>query len=138
THAEGRKVTAAIREELRHEGRLGPVEHTIASLRNLQWTGAKKSLAAHYRPGLVVQFVQHAKGITSGERFEVVSADHERVMLQGRDGMPRLVPLPLATSSRFNVYEKVPLALAEGDAVRITQKGRSADGRTLSNGTFYT
>ena len=138
THAEGRKVTAAIREELRTEGRLGPVEHTITSLRNLQWTGAEKSLAAHYRPGMVVQFVQHAKGITSGERFEVVSVDSERVMLQGLDGMPRLVPLPLATPGRFNVFEPVPLALAEGDTVRITQKGKSADGRMLNNGAFYT
>jgi conjugative relaxase-like TrwC/TraI family protein len=138
THAEGRKVTAAIREALRQDGRLGPVEQTVTSLRNLQWTGAEKSLAAHYRPGMVVQFVQHARGITSGERFEVVSVDGERVMLQGRDGTPRLVPLPLATPSRFNVYEPVPLALAEGDTVRITQNGKSADGRMLNNGAFYT
>ena len=59
-------------------------------------------------------------------------------MLQGRDGVPRLVPLPLATPTRFNVYEPVPLALAEGDTVRITQKGKSADGRMLNNGAFYT
>lgn len=140
THAEGRKVTAAVRAELRKEGRLGRGEHTITSLRNLQWTQAEKSQAAQYQPGLVVQFVQNARGITNGERFAVVSADSRRVMLQGRgqDGTPRLVSLPLATPARFHVYEPVPLALAEGDTVRVTHKGTSADGRTLNNGSFYT
>ena len=74
THAEGRKVTAAIRAELRKEGRLGQAEHSIVSLRNLQWTEAEKSQAASYRPGMIVQFVQNAKGITNGARFEVVQA----------------------------------------------------------------
>src|SRR5205085_12576974 len=71
---------------------------------------------------------------------EVVSVDGERVMLQGsgQDGVSRLVPLPLATPTRFNVYEPVAIPLAEGDTVRITQKGKSADARILNNGAVYT
>ena len=133
-------MTAAIRAELRKEGRLGQAEHSIVSLRNLQWTEAEKSQAASYRPGMIVQFVQNAKGITNGARFEVVQAGDGRVMLSGmgEDGTPRLLPLPLDAPKRFHVYDPVPLALAEGDAVRITQKSKSEEGRTLENGTFYT
>jgi hypothetical protein len=140
THAEGRKVTAAIRAELRKEGRLGQAEHHLVSLRNLQWTVAEKSQAASYRPGMIVQFVQNAKGITNGARFEVVQAGDKGVMLSGmgEDGTPRLLPLPLDAPRRFHVYDPVPLALAEGDAVRVTQKSKSEEGRALENGTFYT
>lgn len=139
THAEGRQVAGAVRERLRQDGRLGTQEHQVTTLRNLQWTTAQKSQAREYRPGLVVQFLQHAPGISSGQRYAVVQADDRRVMMQGtdREGTPCLRPLPLGHADRFQVYVPEPLALAQGDRVRITQKGQSEEGRTLTGGACY-
>lgn len=139
THAEGRQVATAVRDTLRQEGRLGSQEQEMHTLRNLQWTTAQKSHARQYSPGLVVQFLQHAPGIGSGQRFTVVDADDHRVLLQKPDappdGQPR--PLPLGHADRFQVYTPEPLTLAQGDRVRITQKGRSVEGRTLTGGACY-
>jgi ATP-dependent exoDNAse (exonuclease V) alpha subunit len=52
----------------------------------------------------------------------------------GREG----TPLPLDLAKRFTVFHARTLNLAEGDVVRITQNGFSADGEhRLNNGALY-
>lgn len=145
THAEGRKVTEAIRETLRESGRLGKDDREFLSLKNRNLTEAERGDAGSYREGDVVQFVQNAKGYRRGERVTVKQADAKEVMIERADG--RVEPLPRRDAKRFSVYEPGTVALAKGDKIRITQNGftrgtgrgllGSIRGKRLNNGTVY-
>jgi len=137
THAEGEKVTALIREELKRRGKLGTDERKFTRLINQQWTEAQLSHAQNYRPGLVVQFHQNAHGFTRGQRVTVSSVNSEgSVHVQDEKG--REQPLPLYQSARFQVYETQTLLLVAGDKIRITQNGFTADGKhRLNNGAVF-
>ena len=82
THAEGDRVTEAIRDTLKAEGRLGADERSFLSLRPLNLTEAERGDLAEYRPGAVVQFHQNAKGFKRGERVTVLGAKEGRVLHQ--------------------------------------------------------
>lgn len=135
THREGETVSEHIREALEERGKIDQHERPFWTLRNLHWTEAQKSDAHLYRPGLVVQFFQNAKGIKNGERFRIEGEDANGVRLIDQDG--RQTTLPLHQAARFQVYEPLPLGLAAGDTIRITQNYRSAqDSYRLDNGTL--
>lgn len=139
THAEGDRVTALIREARKAGGkdRLGAIDRSYAGLRNLAWTEAERSDPAQYRTGLVVHFFKDAPGVRKGERLEVVGWDTQHRVLGRREG-GELLALPLALAARFQVYEPFVLGLAEGDLVRITQNGFTADGKhKLNNGSLH-
>src|SRR5262249_2945658 len=138
THHEGEEVTAQIRETLRRDQRIGKEERTFMRQRNLAWTKAERADAGNYRPGLIVQFHQNAKGFRRGERVTVVGRDEQgRVIAQKPAG--DYVALPLNLPERFCVYEASAVALARGDRLRITQNGFTADGKhRLNNGALFT
>lgn len=121
THAEGDRVTGAIRAKLKRAGRLSEAEHALTALSNLNLTEAERGDAANYRPGDVLVFHQNAKGRTKGERIVV-----------GNE------PLPLDQAARFQVFRPHTIPLAAGDAVRVTKNGATADGKhRLNNGALY-
>ena len=125
----------AIRARLREEGLLVGKERKLFTLRPLHWTAAEKAQAEHYRPGLVVQFEQNAAGSRAGSVFRC------RASRTGRSGSRWRRPRDSAAAraaARFEVYEPSTLALAEGDRIRITHNGQSADGHRLDNGALYT
>jgi conjugative relaxase-like TrwC/TraI family protein len=121
THKESERVTGAIRDTLRAEGRLGADDRQFLSLRALNLTDAQRSDAREYLPGAVVQFVQNARGFTRGERLTVESAGKNGVRARRADGS--LANVPLKDAARFQVYEARKVALAEGDKLRITMNG---------------
>ena len=121
THAEGDRITAVIRTELTAQGRLGD-EREFTAYVPLHLTEAERGEATSYLPGDMLQFHQNAKGYKSGERVQVGAA-----------------PLPLGQARRFQAYRASSLRLAEGDRLRITANGKTADGRhRLSNGALFT
>lgn len=121
THAEGDRITGAIRHELAVRGRLGE-ERELTAWVPLHLTEAERGEASSYAAGDMLQFHQNAKGHKSGERVVV-------------DGEP----LPLHQAARYKVYRPMTLKVAAGDRVRITTNGKTADGRhRLVNGTIYT
>lgn len=134
THREGDAVTGQIRTALKANGTLGAQDRTFWTLRNLYWTEAQKSDAINYQPGLVVQFFQNAKGIKNGERLQVVNVNAAGVQALKTD--KQVVTVPLHQSDRFQVYEPYRLGLTAGDTIRITQNGKSEDGRKLINGAL--
>jgi len=121
THKEAERVTDAIRETLKSEGRLGTDERQFLSLRPLNLTHAQRGDAREYLPGIVVQFVQNAKGFKRGERLTVTSAGRDGIHVQRADGTMAL--LPLKDAARFQVYQTGKVALAKGDKVRFTMNG---------------
>lgn len=121
THKEGEQVTAAIRDELKMQDRLGKDERQFLSLRSLNLTDAQKGDFREYRPGAVVQFVQNAKGFARGERLTVEEGGRTGVRARRADGT--MAMLPLNTPERFQLYEARQIALAPGDKLRTTMNG---------------
>jgi conjugative relaxase-like TrwC/TraI family protein len=126
THAEGEAITGAIRGMLRREGRLGKDEREFTRLVAANLTEAERGDSTHYRPGEVdvLQFHQNAKGYKIGERIVVGDAE--------------AAGLPLDQTAKFQAYRVESIALAEGDVIRFTAGGKTADGKhRLNNGTAY-
>lgn len=139
THAEGAKVTAAIREQLRDDKMLKGDEKNVTRLANLQLTKAEKGKAYNFAEGQIIRYQKNAKGLSGGikkgEQFSVSKVDKENIWIQGADGKEQQINL--AQADRFNVYEARSLALSSGDSVRITEGGKSKDGKRLNNGAIY-
>lgn len=136
THAEGAKVTNAIREARRDVGQLGP-ERQFLQYQNLQWEEAERQLPENYRAGLVVQFHQNAKGIMRGAFFRVVGQGEDgKVRVMNQAGEPGV--LNLKDAAKFLVYEEREIMLAKGDRIRITRNGVSENGKRLNNGNVLT
>jgi len=131
THAEGERVTARIREQLKETRKLRGEERQFLQLKNLQWTEAQRTDARNYQSGMVVQFHQNASGFRRGERVTVCRQDGRGVMVERGNGT-ELLALELA--ARFQVYESRTIDLAAGDTIRITQNGFSKDNKRLNNG----
>ena len=120
THAEGDRITQAIRDGLKAKGRLGK-EHLVAAWVPAHLTDAQKADATQYEPGYLLQFHQNATGFKKGSRLIV-----------GEGVKP-----PTQLANRFEVYRPVQLALAVGDRVRVTAGGKTKDGKhKLSNGSL--
>lgn len=136
THAEGAKVTAAIREAKREAGLLGS-EKTFVQFHNLQWEEADRRRAENYREGLVVQFHQNVHGIRRGDILRVTGRD-EGGGITASNALGVTVSLPLKDADRFQVFEEREISLARGDRVKITRNGKSEDGRRLSNENVFT
>jgi hypothetical protein len=87
THAEGERVTAEIREELKQRGKLGTDERKLTRVINQQWTEAQRSNPQSYHPGLIVQFHQNAPGFTRGQKLTVSSVGHDGSVYMPRTNM---------------------------------------------------
>jgi hypothetical protein len=155
THAEIRHVTAAIRETLKSQGKLGAKEREFLSLRPRNLTEAERTDPNSYQTGDAIQFHQNAKGFKRGERVTVLSAGAAGARNTGggvtgitvarADGSKAL--LPFSEAKKFQVYEPQKLALAQGDKLRITMNGYVGEARRgalgvkgkdrLTNGTLY-
>jgi hypothetical protein len=165
THAEGAKVTEAIREQLRATDKderqaglpeprtakkkrdtepkkmLDSVEHQFTKLEKLKLTEAERGDARRYQPGLVVQFNQKAKGFENGERAGVVAVSAAGVEVV--NGRGQNVMLPLDQAGRFELFRESRIGVAVGDKVRITKNGFTVPdtgkgkGHRLNNGTLY-
>jgi conjugative relaxase-like TrwC/TraI family protein len=132
THAEGERVTRAIRAKLKAAGKLGKDEREFVQLKNLQWTQAQRADARNYQAGQIIQFHQNTDGFRRGERVAVKTCDESGVSVERQNG--KVAALPLNAATRFQVYESRTMALAAGDWIRITQNGFTTDKRRLNNG----
>ncbi|MEZ0295280.1 MAG: AAA family ATPase [Candidatus Methylacidiphilales bacterium] len=135
THAEGARVTLAIRDAMKADGKLG-ADHKFLQYRSLQWENSERGHADFYEPGMMVQFNQNAPGIKRGSLFKVTGRSEQgSVMIEGSKGIA--MALPLEHSDRFQVFETREIALSRGDMIRITRNGDSANGKRLNNGDTF-
>jgi conjugative relaxase-like TrwC/TraI family protein len=122
THAEANRITQAIRDGLKAKGKLRE-ERIVTGWVPAHLTEAQKADAAMYEPGDLLQFQQNAPGFKKGSRLIVGEGDK----------------LPTELAKRFEAYRPTQLALAVGDAVRVTAGGKTKDGKhRLSNGSLLT
>lgn len=137
THAEGKRTTEAIREALKEHGLIKKKEVTTTRFRNLQLTEAERGSKHNFKEGQMIRYQQNAKGgIKRGSQFTVSKVDKQHVWIT--DAQDKDSRLDLSHANRFNVYEKQSIALASGDAIRITEGGKSKNGKQLNNGAIYT
>ena len=126
THAEGERITGRIREGLRDGGQLGKEERVFARLVPANLTEAERGDARSYRPGQVdvIQFHQNGKGYKTWHRLSLDDADASS--------------LPVEQAAKFQAYRRGELKLAEGDVLRFTSGGKTADGKhQIRNGSAY-
>ena len=138
THAEGRAITAAIRNKLKEQRLVGQEEHSFNVLRNLSFTEAEKQDHLNYEEGMAIQFHKSYKNFKAGKSYEVVNISKEGQVLVKVEGEPQSTPLPFKQSKKYQVCQKENISLSEGDIIRITGNGRSDDGKALNNGEGYT
>ncbi len=137
THSEGRRLTAAVRQELRGRGLLSADERAFVSLVQIPLTAAERGDPVRYTVGDVVEFHRAAPGVPAGTRLVVAAATTARVRAVGPTG--ERLDLPLQLADRFQVFGPSGCGLAVGDRVRVTRNGRTRDGRhRLNNGAVHT
>jgi conjugative relaxase-like TrwC/TraI family protein len=140
THAEGQKVTEAIRQELMAAGDIGK-PRTLPVLRQINLSEADRRDARTYRPQWVIEMVKTARGFHSGERLTVLDV-HEsplaELTVRREDGSRARLPAH-KWGDRFQVYEKDTLPVAVGDRIRFTKNGWAvAQTSRLHNGGLKT
>ncbi len=122
THAEGDRITQAIRAGLKAQGKLGK-ERLVEAWVPSHLTDAQKADPTQYDPGDLLQFHQNAPGHKKGSRLIVGEGDKP----------------PTELANRFEAYRPTRIALAAGDRVRVTAGGKTKDGQhRLSNGSLLT
>ncbi len=140
THAEGRAVSAAVRQELKARKLLGAEDRTLVRLENKDRSIAQRKDAAQYETGDTIQWNQNAPGFMRGDRVTVVGRDGDRVLVEDKRG--RVKELPLALANRFELYRSESMSVADGERLRITRNGYATtpDGKqhTLNNGDVVT
>lgn len=138
THRENKLITTEIREQLKTAGKLTGEEKTFKRLENLNLTEAQKRDAVSYKDGQVIQFHKNVKGFKIGSTYQVSGKDEKGNVLIS-DGKPKskAKPMDLKQPSHFSVFEKSELKLAEGDKIRVTQNGKTMEGKRLNNGSIY-
>lgn len=124
THVEAGEVTASIRDGLKLRGLIGKEEHQVSTLQPLHWTEPEKGDVERYDGTEVLQFHYKSGSFKAGDRIAIGDFKPGQ-----RLGKP----------STFAVYAPATLHLAEGDRIRITANGWTADKKhRLDNGAQYT
>ena len=122
THSEGHRITDAIRQELKAQGKLKK-ERIVKGWISGRLTEAQKTDSTEYQVGDLLQFHQNAPGYKKGSRLILDEANQA----------------PSELANRFDLYRPTELALAVGDRLRITAKGKSKDGsHVFNNGALLT
>jgi conjugative relaxase-like TrwC/TraI family protein len=121
THAEGNKITQAIRDGLKAKGKLRK-EKIMQTWMPAHLTEAEKADPTQYEPGDMIQFQQNAVGHSKGSRLIVEEKNKP----------------PVELAKRFEVYRPVQLGVAVGDRVRVTAGGKTKEGNRLNNGSLLT
>ena len=137
THAEGNKISEAIRGKLREKKRLSGIERSFNIQRALSFTEAQRKDASAYEQGMSIQFHQNVTGgFKAGEKYDVIEKDNGRVTVRhSESGEDRI--LNLTEAKRFQVYRKDTIGISTGEVIRISANGRTREKNRINNGQTY-
>lgn len=128
------EFNAAVREQLKAEGRLGVEEFNLPALESKGWTRAMIKQAQYYQKGDVVRFNKSypSLGIEKGEYLSVASVDTRSgtVSLKRDSGETQWQP---AKNNQVEVYDSVSRQVSVGDSLRVRRNSES-----LKNGEVIT
>lgn len=130
-------LNACARARLRKTGEISGTDQTFVSLRSRDLTRAQQREARHYRPGDILVAHSATKHFQKNDELRVVRRDRRRLIVAR--GQEEFSVSPRQSGRAWVVCEERPLAVAEGDRVRLRAVGQTmaADGkrRRLANGT---
>ena len=119
THAEGERITHALRQELKKTKKLGRRELSALKFTNCNLTEAEKSDYRSFKKGDAIQFNLPSKGAKRGSLWVVERIEGNNVKLIQKDG--KTISLPLNKPSNFDVFRVGNIELSIGDKIRITR-----------------
>ena len=133
THARRREITGSIREGLKAEGSLHGRTIEVERYVNLHLTRAQKGDLANWREGDVAVFHAQVYGVQaqSGDIFEVIGSEDEKVLLRHPDGKTRRADPSKYLRYRVDLFETEAIELQAGERIRWT---RNDHDRALING----
>lgn len=138
THAEGDRLTAALRTRLKEEQLLKGRERVLERLVPTNWTEAERKDGLNYEQGMVIELIQNVPGYRKGQRLKVAEVSPQGqvyVWLKEQEGgRPRL--LDLSRGQHFKVCRRADTGLQVGDVIRIGQNGKSHEGSRLTTGSL--
>ncbi len=134
THAEGNRITRAIRVALQSAGKLGADEVVLPRLDARDSTLAQRRELWFYRCGDVIEFHSRAAGHQPGDRYTVSAVGPSTLDVTDVCGRETVLPLHLAP--RFLVYTLSTIAIAVGDWVRVSKTSKCRGGKPVDNGTL--
>ncbi|MCA9217420.1 MAG: AAA family ATPase, partial [Planctomycetales bacterium] len=135
THAERRKITEAIRDELKSRGLIATdakkTRH-FTTLVSKSLSEAQRQDPLNYQVGDVVTF--HAKapgGIQSGDQLTITKVERDKVVAGNQE-------IPLESAGSFSVFLPEAAEYAVGDFIRLTRGRRQDDShKKLANGSLH-
>ena len=137
THAEGRAVSAVVRETLKSEKLIGKKDKTFTTQKDLSLTIAERTIAKSYKPGMSVQFHGEVKGFETGQSYDVKKVNEkDQVFVQHKSGLTKM--LPLYEAAKFQAFGLRQTDLTTGDLLKITVNGHTLSGHPVNNGDVYT
>jgi hypothetical protein len=113
-----------VREAMRSEGVLSPVEQTISRLEKLNLTTSQRRDSINYAFGNVIEFHRRAAGgFKSGEQWKIIARPNSSNVMVERGDQQKV--LSLSHAGKFNVFKAESISLSIGDQVRITKNFQS-------------
>jgi conjugative relaxase-like TrwC/TraI family protein len=134
THSQGKLATAQIREKLKEKGYLNKQDRNYTIAKNMGLDEPEKKDPINYQEGQQIQFHIASKGIKKGDKFDVVKATKEGVVIKSDKNAKHLIPF--SESHKFALYQKHEITLAKGDLIKATKNATTKDGKRLDNGTY--
>lgn len=135
THAEGRAITAVVRDQLLQSGGIHS-ERLLPALRRVDIYKADRHRADTYKPGWVLECVHRSEGFAKGERLLVTAVHDDHLAAQTTSGQQTRVELR-NDITRFRAYERTELPVGIGDRLRITVNGRTTHHTPIHSSTVH-
>lgn len=130
THEEIDRYNAAIRKELKEQGKLGDGPK-VDRLEALNWTTAQRKEIDRYEPGQVLIFHKGVKNVRRNEQLTVLRTEKSKLITANNQG--KEIALTGKQAGAFGVFAKEQMELATGDQL-LFQANRKQRGFEVTNG----
>jgi conjugative relaxase-like TrwC/TraI family protein len=127
-NASRRELNAAVRHELRANGKLGPEDHSMRVLvQRQEMTGAERSWANHYEIGDVVRYARGSRpiGIEAGTYGAVVGINPAANLLTVEKSSGEQATYDPRRLTGVSVYHEVTREFSVGDRIQFTAPDKS-------------
>jgi conjugative relaxase-like TrwC/TraI family protein len=127
-NASRRELNAAVRQELKANGTVGPEDHRFRVLAQRQdMTGAERSWASRYEMNDVIRYARGSKGlgIEAGEYGTVVGVNSASNLLAIEKSTGELVNYDPRRLVGVNVYREAAQEFSAGDRIQFTAPDKS-------------
>lgn len=127
-NASRRELNAAVRQELRTNGKLSPEDHSMRVLvQRQEMTGAERAWSNHYEVGDIVRYARGSKaaGIEAGTYGKVAAINPANNLLTVEKSSGELATYDPRRLTGVTVYREVAHEFSVGDRIQFTAPDKS-------------